>query len=173
MLLSLARLPDEGRRFEHQYQAGEIETEEYEFSFQQFPLVIGRVDRVGQDLRLRGQLTAVVARPCDRCLQEVVIPLERAFDLYYAPADPLTGKSGETELQPRDLDFAVYEHDEIDLDQLALEQVALSLPTRVLCREDCRGLCAQCGADLNVEKCQCQKPMDPRWQALADLKDQS
>jgi uncharacterized protein len=103
-------------------------------------------------------------------LNEVTTPVEIPFDLFYAPADASAGQAGERELRERDLDFAVYENDQIDLDELVLEQLELSLPSRVLCREECRGLCPQCGADLNVEQCDCKPQIDPRWRALADLK---
>ncbi len=173
MIISLVRMPADGLRFEHQYQAGELETSDSEFELQRLPLVTGRVDRIGMDLRLRGEIKATLAALCDRCLKEVLVPVEIPFDLLYAPADPGGSKIGEIELQSRDLDFAVYENDEINLDEMALEQLELSLPSRVLCSEDCRGLCPQCGADMNLEQCNCQKPIDPRWQALAELKEKS
>jgi uncharacterized protein len=106
-------------------------------------------------------------------LKKVSIPIEIPFDLFYAPADPGAGQTGERELHERDLDFAVFENEQIDLDELVLEQLELSLPSRVLCSEECRGLCPQCGADLNVEQCNCKPQIDPRWQALADLKAES
>jgi uncharacterized protein len=173
MIISLVRMPADGLRFEHQYQAGELDTGGFNFELQAPPLVTGRVDRAGMDMRLRGKIKAVLAAPCDRCLTDVLIPVEIPFDLFYAPEDPGADRVGEIELQTRDLDFAVYQNDEINLDELTLEQLELSLPTRVLCSEDCRGLCSQCGADLNIETCGCQKPIDPRWQALAELKEKS
>lgn len=173
MVISLARLPADGLRFEHRYQAGELDLSNFDFELREPPLVTGRVDRVGIDMRLRGEIKAVLAAPCDRCLKEVPISVEIPVDLLYAPEDPGGSRTGEIELQARDLDFSVYENDEIDLDGMVLEQMELSLPSRVLCSEDCRGLCPQCGADLNVERCDCQKPVDPRWQALIDLKEKA
>lgn len=171
MIISLARLPADGLRFEHQYEAGELDTSDFNFDLQGPPLVTGRVDSAGMDMRLRGEIKAVLAIPCDRCLKEVSIRAEIPFDLFYAPEDPGGSRTGEIELHSRDLDFSVYRNDEIDLDELVLEQLELSLPSRVLCREECRGLCSQCGADLNLEQCDCSQPVDPRWQALADLKE--
>lgn len=110
---------------------------------------------------------------CDRCLADIPLELQIPFDLIYVPEDFGTSQSNETELHNRDLDLAVYENDQINLDDLVLEQLELSLPSRILCREDCRGLCSQCGADLNLEQCRCEKPIDPRWQALAYLKNKS
>jgi len=170
MIISLVRMPPDGLIFKHQYKAGEIDTREYGFELEEPPLVDGRVTRAGLDMRLRGEIKARISAPCDRCLKEITIPIEIPFDLFYAPADPGEGRPGEHELRQRDLDFAVYEKDQIDLDGMVLEQLELSLPSRVLCREECRGLCPQCGADLNVEQCDCKTPPDPRWQALADLK---
>ena len=57
----------------------------------------------------------------------------------------------------------------LDLDELVLEDVFLAMPSRFLCREDCRGLCPVCGADLNEGDCGCKAPTDPRWDALKDL----
>jgi uncharacterized protein len=170
MIISLARMPPDGLAFKRQYTAGELDTREYDFELKEPPLVEGRAIRAGQDIRLRGEIKARISAPCDRCLNEVAIPVQIPFDLFYAPAKPGEGSAGERELFERDLDFAIYENDQIDLDELVLEQLELSLPSRVLCREECRGLCPQCGADLNVDQCDCKPQIDPRWRALADLK---
>jgi uncharacterized protein len=121
-------------------------------------------------MRVRGEIRTSISAACDRCLNDVSLAVEIPFDLVYTPGD--SGReSSEIELHGSDLDFAFYENDEINIDELVLEQIELSLPSRFLCREDCRGLCSQCGADLNQEQCNCEKPIDPRcWQELADLK---
>lgn len=173
MNISLFRLPPDGRAFSHQYSPDELGTSEHEFELKTPPLVTGRVDRAGMDMRVRGEIKSELITTCDRCLNDVVFPIEAPFDLIYLPEDPGAGQGGEMELHERDLALSVYENDQIKLDELVLEQLELNLPIRVLCREDCRGLCSECGADLNAEECRCQKPIDPRWQALADLKKQS
>ena len=68
--------------------------------------------------RVRGEVKSKVIAICDRCLNEVVITIEAPFDLLYLPEDPAAGHSGETELHNRDLDLAVYENDQINLDDL-------------------------------------------------------
>jgi len=57
----------------------------------------------------------------------------------------------------------------LNLDELIRENIFLHFPMRVLCKEDCRGLCPVCGADLNEENCGCKKEIDPRLSALKDL----
>jgi uncharacterized protein len=163
-------MPTDGLAFKRQYEAGELDTREYDFDLEESPLVNGRAVRAGQDIRLRGEIKARISAPCDRCLNEVTIRVEIPFDLFYTPAEAANDQGGERELLERDLDFAVYENDQIDLDEMVLEQLELSLPSRVLCSEECRGLCPQCGADLNVEQCECKAQIDPRWRALADIK---
>lgn len=173
MNISLLRMPPDGLSFNHQYAGDELDLSKHEFKLDSPPQVIGRVDRIGMDMRVCGEIRSKLIATCDRCLNDIVIPIEAPFDLIYLPEDPAAGKSGENELHNRDLDLAVYENDQINLDDLTLEQLELNLPNRLLCREDCRGLCSECGTDLNLEECRCQKPVDPRWQALADLKNSS
>jgi uncharacterized protein len=61
--------------------------------------------------------------------------------------------------------------DLLDLEPLARDAVLLELPLAPLCSDDCRGLCPQCGANLNLESCTCEAPADPRWAALDQLRD--
>jgi len=170
MIISLARLPVDGLEFEHRYTPEELDLGARDFDLDEYPYVSGRVDRIGMDMRLRGKIEAIASRGCDRCLRELTIKLEIPFDLLYTPVDSGANRGGEIELQEKDLDFAAYENDEIDLDQMVLEQLELGLPSRLLCKEDCQGLCQQCGTDLNSEECGCEEPIDPRWGALIDAK---
>ncbi len=170
MLLVLTHIPADGLKFEHQYKADELDLSQAAFSLQSPPLVTGRVTNLAQEMRVQGRLQATLAAECDRCLEAVTLLIANDFDLYYVPATAHADKSGETELLDRDLDVSFYQNERIELDELVLEQLELSLPIRLLCQEDCRGLCAQCGTNWNVESCHCAAPTDPRWQALADLK---
>ena len=66
-------------------------------------------------------------------------------------------------------DYIVVENSELDLSELICEDIIFSLPTKLLCREDCKGLCPQCGKNLNEGACDCKKQIDPRWAALSEL----
>ena len=75
------------------------------------------------------------------------------------------------ELEEEDLDLSFYEGEEIDLSPLVQEQIILALPTRPLCRESCKGLCPQCGVNLNVQTCTCATVVDdPRLEVLRTLR---
>jgi uncharacterized protein len=82
------------------------------------------------------------------------------------------GQAGaETELSESDLGVLEVQGDSFDSRPLVLEQVALGVPMKPLCREDCRGLCPVCGVDRNESSCDCAaQTTDPRWAGLAALK---
>jgi uncharacterized protein len=98
------------------------------------------------------------------------MPVDQEFDLRYQPHAVNTG-DGEREIEEDDLTTAFYENDEIDLGHLMHEQFVLSLPMKPLCEEACKGLCPECGTNLNRGTCDC-KPLweDPRLAALRELR---
>ena len=128
----------------------------------------GRASRKGEEVRVRGSLQTSVELRCDRCLGPVPVPVNVDFVANFVRAtDPAAEAK---ELQDEDLEFSVYDGDSVDLDEIVREQILLALPARQLCREDCEGLCAACGKNLNAESCDCARhETDPRWAALADL----
>jgi uncharacterized protein len=136
--------------------------------------VVGRTalnlyaSRDGDKVRLAGSLSAAVEIDCDRCLALVSIPVEKTFDLLYVP--PLRAVE-EKELEDDDLSVAFYQRQVLDLDDLVREQIELALPMGRLCGEACRGLCPECGANLNEAECTCAADSaDSRWGALGRLK---
>ena len=119
--------------------------------------------------RLVGTARTELELPCSRCLEPYRLPLDAAFDMRYLPASESAG-ADEREVTEDDLDTSVYRDDQIDLSELLREQFYLALPMKPLCREDCRGLCPQCGTNLNTSTCGCAPAWeDPRLAALKGL----
>ena len=120
--------------------------------------------------RLVGNTETTLEVPCSRCLETMTVPVDASFDLRYQPHSTNIGDP-EQEIEEDDLTTAFYTNDEIDLEQLMREQFYLALPMKPLCRDDCQGLCAICGTNLNRETCSCkQESEDPRLAPLAKLK---
>ena len=123
---------------------------------------------------LKGSLKGAVRMTCNRCLAIIERPLESAFRLTLARSLPGGEKEGGPEnrqLKAEDMGIVLFYGDEIDLRDMLQEQAIMAIPMQVLCREDCRGLCAGCGADLNTEVCRCSgDEIDPRLAALKKLK---
>lgn len=100
---------------------------------------------------------------CDRCAEE--LKKEFSFDVKKIVVEELQNTND-------DDNYIVIRNRTLDLKELVYEEVSLSLPTKLLCTEDCKGLCAQCGTNLNVSKCDCKKDVDPRLSALLQLLDE-
>ena len=117
--------------------------------------------------RLEGRVRTVLELTCSRCLEPFRLPVDAALDLRYLP-DAERSSDDEKEVAEEDVDVSFYRDDEIDLSELLREQFYLALPMKPLCREDCRGLCPQCGVNRNTGTCDC----GPGWEdpRLAPLK---
>lgn len=123
---------------------------------------------------LLGSLDAPVETECVRCLEPFVLKVHERLDLLYMPRSANVGpkrvKDEELELSEKDLAVSFYRDDRIDLAQMIREQVYLALPMKPLCKEDCRGLCPECGTNLNLSSCSCVRDtVDPRLATLKTL----
>ena len=123
--------------------------------------------------RLIGTVQTTLELPCSRCLEPFRMPVDAAFDLRYHPASEMS-RDEESQVEEDDLETSYYRDDQIDLNELLREQFYLALPMKPLCREDCQGLCAQCGTNLNTGTCECGPAWeDPRLAPLKQLKRES
>jgi uncharacterized protein len=101
---------------------------------------------------------------CDRCADD--FERQYSFDLNKIIVQKM-------EIENDDYDnYLVVENNILDLDELIYEEVQLFLPAKMLCKEDCKGICQKCGKNLNYEKCDCKKDVDPRMAALLQLLDE-
>jgi uncharacterized protein len=121
-----------------------------------------------------GTLRTTVALTCSRCLAEFQSILQTRFLLTYVRVDnnALPGsETREQRLPPDEIGLHYFSGEVIDLREAIQEEVVMALPTQPLCRPECSGLCAQCGADLNKGDCGCRrKAADPRFAVLKGLK---
>jgi uncharacterized protein len=120
--------------------------------------------------RATGDLAATIRTECDRCLKPLDLEVANAFDQRYVwGGEAAAGEEAEVDLG--ELDVERLATPVIDTRALAREQLELAAPIRVVCSENCLGLCPSCGTDLNAGPCGCDaEPVDPRWEALKDFK---
>ncbi len=112
--------------------------------------------RVHIDLKTKGHYT------CDRCLDE--------FDVNFSADIEQQYHQGAGELLDEDVIRIDADAIEIDINPVISEMMLLNHPLKMLCKEDCKGICPNCGAHLNHEECRCgEKPIDPRWEELKKL----
>jgi len=120
--------------------------------------------------RVAGHLTGELELTCSRCLEPFTLPVATDFDLRYVPRTENVGE-GEKEVEEDDLATAFYSDNRIDLGHLIVEQLQLALPMKPLCDAACKGLCSQCGTNLNTGSCSCSETWeDPRLAVLKKLK---
>ena len=179
MLIEVRELEDHPIDFDQDYAPGVIDL--LPEVLQKTPLHgIGRAQlveehhgkhKVIQDIRLDGQVTTSLEVPCARCLEPVIEPIDRKFDLLYRPLGVDAGRE-ELSVTGAEAEIGYYQGEGLMLEDALREQVLLALPLKVICREDCKGLCPHCGKNLNVEQCSCAEPAEnPQWTALKDLRN--
>lgn len=119
--------------------------------------------------QIDGMISATVESDCIRCLEPVTRSFEVPFRAVYVDSSRDSNER-ETELGPAELDESLVADGSIDLAEVVREQIMIALPSRVFCRDDCRGLCPKCGANRNLIDCTCSDDEpDPRWAALRDF----
>lgn len=126
------------------------------------------VQPADEGVLLRGKLEGAVAAPCNRCAETANITIHSMIDEYEEiPHAP--GSSAD--MEPSAL--IVFENNSpmLSLADVAWEQFMLAIPANPLCQEDCKGICPECGTNLNTGSCECKREnIDPRLAPLASLK---
>lgn len=132
--------------------------------------VVLDVEKSGADVfQVTGRTATKLELDCSRCVEPFEVPVAAEFELRYVPHVANTGE-GEREVEEDDLTTAFYRDGVLDVIDLLREQFQLALPMKPLCAEACRGLCPQCGANLNRTDCGCAPEWkDPRLAPLEGL----
>lgn len=172
MLLDLTKIQAPRQQFDFNWPAGTLDTKDDEFTVVA-PIVLQlNVQKQGtEQFRLVGHAKTTLEVECSRCAEPFRIPVDAPFDLVYLPQVENAGE-GEREIGDEDLNTSYYRRDAIDLGDLLREQFYLALPMKPLCSEDCKGLCPECGTNLNRGTCDCKPAWeDPRLAPLKDLLD--
>ena len=132
------------------------------------------VKAIGQMYRMKGSFSTDVQLTCSRCLSEFKKPLNDVLDMTFAHSGLDTADEDDCqdkELTAEEIEMTYFEGEEIDLKDVLQQQLIMSLSQRPLCKETCKGLCQQCGANLNDGNCRCTKDqINDRFEILKRLK---
>jgi len=171
MKLSEEKIPDEGLALDYHEPAGSFDYLNKEEGAKIVgPIAVALQAQKGSGgVIISGQLQGSAVMTCGRCLDEITEDISHPFSYDCLPQEAIVEEK--EELTEDALDVCYYSGGEIDITALVHEQVALALPMRPLCKEDCKGLCPECGANLNKGDCGCRSgPVDLRLAALKNLK---
>ena len=132
------------------------------FPFKEPVRVSGQVKNSTGIVTLTAEAEFTLGLTCDRCAE----PITRSFSvpIEHTLVTKLNDENSD--------DFIVADDLHFDIDPLITEDIVLFLPTKILCRPDCAGLCPKCGKNLNNGPCGCKKETDPRWDALSLFTDE-
>jgi uncharacterized protein len=121
------------------------------------------LDKFGKDYRIDIEIETMAKYTCDRCLAEFTNHFEARQRQLFHVGDKEIADNEDIMLLPESAT-------EIDLSPYIMEMVLLNHPVKMICKEDCKGLCPNCGANLNIEECTCSgDTIDPRWEELRKL----
>jgi uncharacterized protein len=122
------------------------------------------------EIIITGKVSAELELECSRCLKSFRRTMDETVHVVYHPADEIG--ADRHELKDDEMDMGFYQGEEIDLRDLVREQIMLNIQMKPLCDEQCRGICAQCGTDLNNGACNCETgKIDSRLEVLKKLLD--
>ncbi|MCD6546577.1 MAG: DUF177 domain-containing protein [Thermotogae bacterium] len=127
----------------------------------------------GDTMILNGDVKTKIEHPCVRCLKPVELEIYGKMEAIYLPRSEMKYLKKEEELEELE-NTIYYSGDELDLTDRVIEAIILEVPMKVLCSEDCKGLCPVCGENLNEHPdhvCVIEKDIDPRFQDLLKLKE--
>jgi uncharacterized protein len=155
--INLAILPEEGLRLTFSEGANWFRGCFSDDELPDFSLVKAEVNclitKSGNTVYIRGELAAQISQACGRCLEPATIPIGGDFDYTLVPEKSEVAE--DIELTAQELETSYYRGDFIDLAPLICEQIVLQIPMKILCSEDCKGLCPRCGVNLNNGSCNC------------------
>jgi uncharacterized protein len=163
--LAIHRLP-----IRKSYSPGSLDFRTTEFKQVETLAVRATAELVDGQIHIFGNLHTRLELNCARCLEPVVEEVSRDFDLVYRPMS-WAPREEDVQLRLDETEIGFFEGDGLFLADILAEQVNLAVPMKAICRSDCRGLCAHCGANLNYEQCSCEaRTVDPRLASLERFK---
>ena len=130
--------------------------------------VNGKVSNTNKGLYLDIDVDFTILDNCARCLDEVEMPIEYSIEGFLV-------KEGFDEDEFEEDDAFIYDGQELNLVDIIEQTLDFNIPARILCNEECQGLCHECGANLNKQECSCSEDandeeiIDPRFAKLKDI----
>jgi uncharacterized protein len=124
------------------------------------------LDKAGTQMVFKARIQTSSKVECDRCVAPFSIDLSPSYTMYYVWNEAEKGRFDPSEVQVVPTGLPI-----IDITEDVRQVVLLAVPLKLVCREDCKGLCPRCGKNLNDSACSCtDSEMDPRWERLRDVR---
>jgi len=169
----LEEIPENDMVIDVKIGADHFNQEEAEGSLSKDVVLKGSIRKWEDEVFLSGEISANWVGDCVRCLEPVNRQINTNITAKFVPGSDSPEPGSDTELTKSDIDVEYYIENKINLSQPIYDQIMLSLPSVNLCDANCKGLCSQCGVNLNTGECSCDEMdnIDPRLAVLKNLKN--
>jgi len=170
MIIDLITLRNSPFNFEYSLAPDEVDLGSDEAKLKNAVEIKGELTKHIAQTDIEGEIFAEIEVECSRCLQTADERFTIPFSVSYVTPELYTEEK-ESELGADDLQVSIFDGAAININELVREQILLNTSEQIFCREDCQGLCQQCGANRNLIDCKCiEKDIDPRWAKLKEIK---
>jgi uncharacterized protein len=169
MEIRVESIPDGGKALHEEIDPATIDLDEPYYSINEPLTFTGHATRNGDDIYVKGRVTGAVKSECGRCLESFAMQIDLPVDAVFVPQRENVEDDDEV-FEPQS-NLTYYEGDSVDLLREIKDIILVNLPIKPVCRTDCKGLCPQCGTDLNKGSCTCKNHKGPSpFDKLKELK---
>jgi len=159
MRIRVESILEGGKSLHEKIDPASIVLEEPYYSIDEPLTFTGHAIRSGEDIYVKGRLQGAVTSECGRCLKTFAMQIDLPVDSVFVPQREDT--QDEDEMFEPESNVSYYDGDSIDLLRELKDTILVNLPIKPVCRPDCKGLCPQCGTDLNKGSCRCEDRKGP------------
>ncbi len=173
LVFEIDRVPENGMVLDRVIDGGLFDIEDEDITLNQDVELKGELKRVRRDILFYARVGTEATVRCSRCLGTFSQNVKCDAKAQFKPKEEAIQSEAEIELRAEDCEIEYYEGETISLAEVVRDAILLSFTTMVLCKDDCQGLCSQCGANLNLAPCTCSldEVVDPRFEKLRLLKE--
>ena len=172
MIFEIEEISDKGLDFNVLAAKEQFKINQPDCSLSSNVRVNGKLTRIEQDIYFAGHLQASLQVDCTRCLKPFPLLVKNKIQVHFIPRVKEKSSGAEVEIKETDIEQEIYKEDRVDLSAPIRDNILLDVPLIRLCNEDCKGICSECGNDLNNNQCGCksEEEIDPRFAVLKTLK---
>jgi uncharacterized protein len=173
MIFEIEEIPEGGLNFDLLEGKEHFEIDQFDCALTDGVKVRGKLTKIDREVYFAGYVEAPLLVTCTRCLKPFPLQLKNKIQVHFVPRSKQSSPESEVEISETDIEKEIYEEDRIELHGPIRDQILLEVPLILLCQENCKGICPECGCDRNSDSCKCENDgeIDPRFAVLQKLKD--
>jgi uncharacterized protein len=173
MIFEIEEIPEGGLNFDVLEGKEHFGIDQSDCALTEGVKVCGKLTKIEWEVCFAGYVEANLLVICTRCLKPFILQVKNKVQAHFVPREKQPSPGSEFEISETDIEKEIYEEGRIDLHGPIRDQILLEVPLILLCQQNCKGICPECGNDRNSDPCKCENngDIDPRFAVLQKLKD--